>query len=338
MTSAGACGPARAARSTSRRARPLALLLALALALLPLPACRGAARADEPLLDRIASELRLTEGAVRFAVIGDAGTGGRAQYEVAGRLAEAHRRFPFEFVLMLGDNLYGLERPSDYARKFEQPYAPLLEQGVTFHAALGNHDNVSQRLYEPFHMGGERYHHFRKGNARFFALDSNYVDPAQLAWLERELAAADEPWKICFFHHPLYSSGDRHGPSLELRRVLEPILVRHGVRVVFAGHEHFYERIAPQHGVHHFISGAAGKLLRGDIRKSGITVRGFDRDYSFMLVEIDGDALRFEAVARSGTIVDAGVIPVREEERQDRDAEMASGGGAPAGAPGAAAR
>src|SRR4030095_2219534 len=123
-----------------------------------------------------------------------------------------------------------------------------LDAGVVFHAALGNHDDPNQRYYRPFHMEGERYYSFREGDVRFFALDSNYVDGAQLAWLERELKSASEPWEICFFHHPLYSSGKKHGSELDLRTLLEPIFIAYGVSVVFAGHEHFYERIRPQHG------------------------------------------------------------------------------------------
>ena len=96
------------------------------------------------------------EGSVRFAVIGDSGTGGGAQREVAEQIAAAHARFPFEFAIMLGDNLYGREREGDYESKFERPYKPLLDAGVKFYASLGNHDEPDQRFYKPFNMNGER--------------------------------------------------------------------------------------------------------------------------------------------------------------------------------------
>jgi hypothetical protein len=81
------------------------------------------------------------------------------------------------------------------------------------------------------------------------------------------------------------------------------------VSVVFAGHDHFYERIKPQHGINHFVSGAGGSLRKGSIdRSSGLTAAGFDSDYSFMLVEIDGSDMYFQAVGRVGLIVDSGVI------------------------------
>ena len=152
-------------------------------------------------------------GTVKFAVIGDTGTGGSEQMKVAKQLTAARAQFPFTFAVMLGDNLYGSERPTDFVDKFERPYKALLDAGVTFHAALGNHDDPNQRFYKQFNMNGERYYSFKPpdGSVRFFALDSNYVDKTQLEWLEKELAASDSQWKIAFFHHPLYSSGEKHG-------------------------------------------------------------------------------------------------------------------------------
>ena len=73
-------------------------------------------------------------------------------------------------------------------------------------------------------MNGRRYYSFAVQNVRFFALDSNRPDRAQLAWLDETLSGSNEEWKICYFHHPIYSNGVRHGPALELRVLLEPIL------------------------------------------------------------------------------------------------------------------
>jgi hypothetical protein len=78
--------------------------------------------------------------------------------------------------------------------------------------------------------------------------------------------------------------------------------------VVFAGHEHFYERIKPQSGIHYFISGAAGKLRRDGVRTTAITDKAFADDQHFMLVEIAGDELHFQTVSRTGVTVDSGVI------------------------------
>lgn len=247
---------------------------------------------------------------LRFAVIGDSGTGESEQYEVGEQMITARERFPFDFVLMLGDNMYGDEDPADFTAKFEIPYSGLLSEGVEFYASLGNHDEPEiQVAYEPFNMDGRRYYTFSPRNGvRFFALDSNYMDPDQIAWLEDALASSQSEWKILFFHHPLYSSGGRHGSDLLLREALEPLILEHGVDVVFAGHEHFYERLEPQNGVQYFIVGSSAKLRRGDIEDEGFTAAGFDQDRAFLVAEIDGDELRFETVSRTGETVDSGVI------------------------------
>jgi hypothetical protein len=268
--------------------------------------------------------LPLRDGSIRFAVIGDSGRGDAPQHEVAAQMAAWRHRFPFEFVLMLGDNIYDRHTQQDYVDKFDAPYAALLDSGVTFYAALGNHDDPAEVFYSKFNMGGERYYTFRKSErrlealtgaaARFFALDSRSLDPRQIEWLRAGLADSGSNWKICYFHHPLYTSGRYQDAARALRIALEPLLVDGGVQVVFSGHEHFYERTHPQNGILYFVSGAAGSLRRGDIRPSPYTARGFDQDYHFMLVEISGDELFFQALSRAGATIDAGVVtrpPVR---------------------------
>jgi len=264
------------------------------------PAAQNAARTAEPLPTRPDS--------LKFAVLGDNGTGEKPEYDVGQRMAAARTTFPFDMVLMLGDNMYGRQDPQDFAIKFERPYAALLQAGVLFYATLGNHDNQNNRFYKAFNMGGERYFTFVKKNVRFFVLDTNQLDPKQRAWLDEALQRSDDQWRICFFHHPIYSDGGRHGSDVSLRVILEPLLVKYGVDVVFSGHDHVYERLKPQKGITYFVSGSGGELRRGDVRPSGLTAAYYDQDQSFMLVEVSGDDLFFEAVARSGAIVDSGVI------------------------------
>jgi hypothetical protein len=300
-----------------RTHRPAATLLAVVLA-------AASARAQTITLPN-------KESSVRFMVIGDTGRGDRGQNETAQMMDAVHAKFPFTFVIMVGDNMYGADTPRDYVRKFEDPYKPLIAKGVKFYAALGNHDNPNQRFYKQFNMNGERFYTFRgsagglakltEGGVRFFAIDSNYLDKSQLDWLSKELAASGSEWKICFFHHPLYSSGKSHGSALETRAVLEPLFVKEHVSVVFAGHDHFYERIKPQRGILHFVVGASGSLRRGDIRRTDMTDKGFDTDYSFLIAEIDGDQMYFQAISRKGETIDSGVF-----KRPD------AGGGNPAAA------
>ena len=181
--------------------------------------------------------------------------------------------------------------------------------GVKFYASLGNHDNTNERFYKPFNMNGESYYTYKKGNVRFFVLNSNYMDPKQSAWLETQLRDAGKgDWKICYFHHPLYSSAKFHGPAVELRQVLEPLFIKYGVDAVFAGHDHVYERVHPQHGIYYFTEGASGELRAGNLAHAAITDKGFDTDRSFMLIEIAGDEMYFQTISRTGVTVDSGVI------------------------------
>ena len=276
------------------------LLLAITVALLP------------------AQDLQLPSkpDSFHFAVIGDTGTGERPEYETGARLAEYRQKFKFDTVLMLGDNLYGSQKPKDYERKFEEPYKALLDAGVKFHAALGNHDDPNQRSYKLFNMGGERFYTFKPRNGiRFFALDSNYMDRPQLEWLEKELASSGSDWKIVFFHHPLYSSGGKHGSDTQLRGVLEPLFVKYGVSLVLAGHDHFYERIKPQRGITYFVVGGSAKLREGNVQKSDFTAKAFDTDRSFVLMEIDGDTLHFQAISRTGKTIDSGSVTRSSEAK-----------------------
>ena len=249
------------------------------------------------------------EGSVQFAVIGDTGTGSKQQYQLSTVMLQARAQFPFEFVLMLGDNMYGGEAPEDFDKKFADVYKPLLDAKVKFYAALGNHDLAVQTNYVNFNMNGKEYYRFKRGNVAFYSLNSNYMDAKQVKWLETELAMDTSEWKIAFCHHPPYSSAKSHGSDKQLREVVEPIFLKYGVNVVLTGHDHVYERIKPQKGIYYFVSGAGGKLRKGDVdKKSGLTDKAYDRDMHFMLVEVVGNQLYFQAISRTGETVDSGVI------------------------------
>ena len=250
-----------------------------------------------------------------FAAIGDSGTGNETQFAVGRAMESAHAVNPFELVLMLGDNFYG---GVDFVRKFEKPYEKLLTSGVQFYASLGNHDggkSDQERNYPKFNMGGQRYYTFTRGTldgqplAQFFALDSAMMDASQLAWVAQELGRSRARWKIAFFHHPLYSSGKTHGPDLKLRAQLEPLLIKHGVQLVLNGHEHFYERLKPHQGVQYFISGAAGKIRRNNLKRDDPDfVFGNDQAQHFMLFEVTPTALHYRAVSDAGTLLDSGAL------------------------------
>jgi 3',5'-cyclic AMP phosphodiesterase CpdA len=259
---------------------------------------------------------------VKLAVIGDSGRGWKPQHDVARRMAAYREQFPFDVVLMAGDNIYeGPASPEDYRTKFEEPYAALLEDGVRFQAVLGNHDDPNQRHYPLFNMRGHRYYTFSPPagllatlvtDVQVFALDSTSLDGAQRSWLDAQLAASKARWKIVLLHHPLYTSG-RYGMQARLVRWrLETSLVEHGVAAVFSGHEHIYQSSRLQRGILYFVTGGAGSLRPGDGSVSSSIARSYDRDYHFVLVEIADDAMYFQAITRDGVTIDAGVLRRQE--------------------------
>ena len=171
---------------------------------------------------------------------------------------------------MLGDNMYGGQSPADFVKKFEQPYAPLLKAGVKFQASLGNHDRPENVSYKLFNMNGQRYYTYARNNVRFLALDSNPMDPEQLAWIETSLqrrAGGLEdlllPSPALLERQPARIFGRPARPAgADLHQVT-------GSNVVFSGHDHVYERLKPQNGIYYFVSGAAGQLRKGNMSTDG---------------------------------------------------------------------
>src|SRR5262245_56091401 len=252
---------------------------------------------------------------IRFAVIGDWGTGDRDQIGVANQMFAAHQRTPFDFVISAGDNIYPNGSGRHFAKNFEHPFANLLKDRVKFYAVLGNHDveagRQDQCQYSLFNMGGQNYYKIERGDgqAEFFMLDSNDFGADQANWLESSLRDSRAKWKIEVFHHPLYSSGKRHGSASGLRTRLEPLFTRYGVNLAISGHDHIYERIKPQQGIQYFVSGAAGKVRRGDVnRASGLSAASFDDDNHFMTFEVSGGEASFQAISESGRVVDNGMV------------------------------
>ncbi len=192
-----------------------------------------------------------------FFVLGDFGTGKSPQYDVARAMWEEFQRRaatanPVRFLLSLGDNVYGDVRSrafgfshtgasdADWESKFFQPYESLLAR-IPFFPALGNHDgNETERHRDldaildnfPFPQNKPgRYYDFTYGGlAQFFALDSTsntesgparagYLeDSPQFHWMQSEFAKPHPLWVIPYFHHPMFTAGPDHPPSLEQLR------------------------------------------------------------------------------------------------------------------------
>ena len=342
----GFCTSPRVAHPTLRARRYAVLVAGLALTAIVCDRGPSDSTTHRPAVVRTVAA-NPTEGlltlpakltSVKFAVIGDSGRGTPPQHEVAAQMLRYREAFPFAFVLMVGDNIYeGPATPEDYRTKFEEPYKALLEKDVKFYAVLGNHDDPRQVSYAPFNMHGERYYSFAPPEdviarlttgVEFFALDSTNLDLTQLRWLDERLGKSDARWKIAFLHHPLYTSGRYRNTARIHRWALEPILTRHGVNVVFSGHEHIYQRTVLENGIQYFVSGGAGSLRVGDGTPAPYIARTFDDDYHFMLIEIDGDDLYFQAISRHGLTIDAGELSLQDDD--EAKASVATPAGTPA--------
>lgn len=262
---------------------------------------------------------------ITFAVIGDTGTGDEAQLAVAKQMVKQRATTPFEFVIMLGDNIYEKGEEKYIKSHFEEPYKDLLAAGVEFYATLGNHDIVKgtefQTNYQHFNMGGKRYYNFTKmpddsgaSLLEFFALDSNLMSVEQLKWLDDNLKASKARWRIAFSHHSIYSSARMHRPYLKLREQLEPLYVKHGVNVVFSGHSHCYERVKPQKGVHYFTEGASGEIKRKTLdRNTPLFAAGADEVNSFLIVQVSENEMKVEAISADGNLIDSSMIKRKGE-------------------------
>jgi hypothetical protein len=253
--------------------------------------------------------------AFRFVAFGDSGSGDESQQAVA----RAVETVGPDLALLLGDIIYPNGAPAFFDSAFFQPYRRLLPQ-TTFWPALGNHDvetGNGRKLLGLFTLPptGPRYrgiqsghnYSFDYGNAHFAAIDSNQnermlkrvVGP----WLKADMDASDADWKFVFLHHPPYSSGTEHGSDHKIRSTLSPTFEQAGVDIVFAGHDHEYERTMPIHGVVYIVSGTGGGELYGG-GHSDWTARSYDDDFGFTQVDIEGRQLQLQFINTRGNRID----------------------------------
>ncbi|WP_163995758.1 discoidin domain-containing protein [Pyxidicoccus caerfyrddinensis] len=267
---------------------------------------------------------------VRFTTLGDFGTGGSSQKAVIAMMNKPEWRG--EFLVALGDNAYSSGTEQEFQDRMFTPMGTLLRE-VPIFPSLGNHEyvtNQGQPYLDNFYLptnnpaGTERYYSFDWGNVHFVALDSNCAiglassdrctATAQKTWAEQDLAATKQSWKIVFFHHPAWSSGE-HGSQLSVRRNYAPIFEANGVDLVLTGHDHNYERSKPMKGDAVAPSGTRG-IPYVVVGSGGATLRPFPgsqpswtalRDnttYGFMDVVVDGGTLTAKLISSTGAVKD----------------------------------
>jgi acid phosphatase len=271
------------------------------------------------------------DGALRFAVIGDWGTGGMpAQRRTAKALARSARAVKPDFIISTGDNFYPRGVASDkdphWQASFERVYADRALQ-CRWYVALGNHDHqgsiAAQIAYtqtDPRWRMPARYYrtsHKLPGDAvaEFFFLDTTTItgssvvipgDAAQLDWLEAKLRASRARWKIAIGHHPLYSGG-MHGGSQLLRDAVEPLFLRYGVSAYINGHDHDLQHILAN-GIHYLTSGA-GAHVRPVTAIEGTEFA--QARLGFMTASITAEAMGIGFVSHSGRTLHRAEFPPR---------------------------
>lgn len=262
---------------------------------------------------------------VTFAVIGDAGTGGKNQFRVASMMAQSYELHPFGLLLTTGDNVYFGDVVARVKEVVDKPHGPLFDAGVEFRPVLGNHDvdredgdgeELASTL-DALNMPA-RYYHFTRGPVDFFALDSNNMDTDQMTWLTDRLRCSENLWQVVYLHHPPFSSGT-HGSSLELRRAIEPTLVAGGADVVFAGHDHNYERTLPQQGVTYVVTGGGGSRIRR-VGSSEFTAVS-ESDHHFVLVRVADNRMHVTVLDSDGEQLDDFALSPRSAQSPYSKAE-----------------
>ncbi len=263
-----------------------------------------------------------TDDEIAFAVLGDNGSGGRNAMNVARAMADEYVTAPYGLVLLAGDISYYGSIDDRWEDVFVRPYRPLIDAGVEWELAIGNHeieekrsDDAAAEIDAQLRRFGKpgTYYRVTHGPMDVFVLDSS--TPAatgekaadQLAWLDGELERSTSPWKVALLHHPPYSSG-KHGSDLAVRRALEPRFVDGGIDVVFTGHDHHYERTLPQRGVTYFVSGGGCKL--SDTSTSDFTA--FSASVlQFLHCTVRGDEMEVRCLRETGELVDRVTITRR---------------------------
>jgi tartrate-resistant acid phosphatase type 5 len=255
-------------------------------------------------------------GSIRFAVIGDYGSGSPWERDVADLV----KSWNPDFVITTGDNNYprGESQTIDqnigqFYHEFIFPYVGSYGAGAEdnrFFPSLGNHDwetSGAGPYLDYFTLpGNERYYDFVWGPAHFFAVDSDDREPdgrtstsTQAAWLQAGLAASSSTWKVVYMHHPPFSSGATHGSSEDMQWSY----LGWGASAVLAGHDHVYERIL-RDGLPYFVNGVGGS----SIYSFGPPVEGsqarFNGDFGAMLVEADQTQMTFRFITRTGALID----------------------------------
>jgi hypothetical protein len=242
------------------------------------------------------------EATTRFAAVGDYGKNNNGEGAVAGMILGWHP----DYVITLGDNNLPAGQQATLVHNIDNHYGDFIGdtfETTRFFPSLGEHDwgdgliqsitcagNICNGPYlNHFDLpGNERYYDYVKGPVHFFVLDSDPHEPdgitptsVQGLWLQNALASATEPWKVVYFHHAPYSSGE-FGSTPYMRWPFK----EWGANVVLSAHDRDYERLWVE-GFPYFVNGAGGAPLEGcEVPISGSQLCYGD-DFGAMIITAD---------------------------------------------------
>jgi hypothetical protein len=303
---------------TTRRAWPIACSRLFLLAALVCAGCGGSdsqlpTSPDVSPLPPAPDEITTLVGA------GDIGVCGSTGALATGRLVDT---LPGT-IFAAGDLAYD----SGTAEQFQTCYEPAWGRHKTrTRPAPGNHDYSSPGAAPyftyfganagPFGLG---YYAYTSGGWQIYSLNTNLGGgpaAAELQWLRSEMAARPSRCSLAYFHHPRFSSG-AHGlmPPAAIVRDLWADLYNEGADVIISGHEHFYERFAPQtsdgatdpdYGIRQFVVGTGGAPLASAIRRV-INSEVLLSNYGVLKLTLQPQAYRWEFLsADGGAVLDSG--------------------------------
>jgi predicted phosphodiesterase len=256
-----------------------------------------------------------------FCVVGDTQANPKMTAKVAKSMWE---RRP-HFVLHCGDVVDNGPVKREWTDELFTPCQDLFSRVAVF-PCIGNHERNHAHYYQYFSLPKpEYYYQYRYGNAEFFSIDTNKpVGPGseQYAWLDKALATSTARWKICYHHHPVYSSdSDDYGKTFQLSKTFEgdrnarqlaALYEKHNVDLCFNGHIHLYERSWPvrqgqvdrKNGVMYITSGGGGGKLE-DVGPTPTFFKAQCRsDFHYCYVTVHGDVLEFKAFDHDGRLFD----------------------------------
>lgn len=200
----------------------------------------------------------------------------------------------------------------------------------------GNHEGVhSNYTYQKLFalpddaeedQSGEEFYSLDFGNVRMLMMDSSFLTEERRqsmgkdawakeeqrveAWIRSRTGSCEKPWLAAVIHHPVYGMHDEDTVSPQIRRLWAPLLETGGVRIVFSGHQHLYQRTRSIHGVV-YLMGNSGQRESRFFHGNNLpeyTQQIYDRGANYQIVEAGARRLKMTSYNKKGLVIDETVL------------------------------